>query len=639
MKSRIIERIGAPDVLLPSRIAEGLAANDRAKVRMSALQAAVRQAGNPGTRTDDLSIECRAAGIEAMEISTLIAEARPGAAGTVAASGLAKLLDALFGDIAGMIDAVAAGEPFAGQAAHDRLAAMKPRFAVAGDEIAESCITELTAVPAGGADSVHLLVMDLHKALNRLSAACAEEIVAGALAYGLQTGDRPIVEAFMHGLDLTRALKFDHPGLDTTATRSGARLIIQNDIGTTDAHVLVITVEALAVTVTYTDVHHARGKFFVGLLDSFPVQWSGLDHENAERLGDDAAFYLITGRFQAETAKRRDAFLETIGTMLVFLIDWNKARKSLQLLVDRASAVRILDWGARHRIGHRGFLECGGADLVASAVRHAASTRIGYGEQLAAVMGRDIAVQFLKTVLRIAMEGLRDGRSVRLIRDAVEAELVRHLDRTDSAMLGIVVRQAGLARDIAAGIASHIADRRFGRACNSDLASRARRIEEKADRIAVDARASARRFGASPTIARMIDAAEETIDELEQAAFLASLAPAAIDAAMLEPLATLAAAAIAGAEATAAGVDAATEAPEGRRRDLDDAFEATRRLIDIEHRADDAERTITALVLGQGDAPRALCILELARTIERATDRLAQIGHLLHEHVMADLSA
>jgi HAMP domain-containing protein len=71
---------------------------------------------------------------------------------------------------------------------------------------------------------------------------------------------------------------------------------------------------------------------------------------------------------------------------------------------------------------------------------------------------------------------------------------------------------------------------------------------------------------------------------------------------------------------------------------VDDAFEATRRLIDIEHAADDAERRITGLVLSKGDANGGVCILELARTIERATDRLARIGHLIHEHMMAELS-
>jgi hypothetical protein len=60
-----------------------------------------------------------------------------------------------------------------------------------------------------------------------------------------------VVEAFMRGLESTRKLKFGHPGLATTASRSGARLTIQNDIGETDAHVVVIAVEQDAVTVTY----------------------------------------------------------------------------------------------------------------------------------------------------------------------------------------------------------------------------------------------------------------------------------------------------------------------------------------------------------------------------------------------------
>ncbi len=62
-------------------------------------------------------------------------------------------------------------------------------------------------------------------------------------------------------------------------------------------------------------------------------------------------------------------------------------------------------------------------------------------------------------------------------------------------------------------------------------------------------------------------------------------------------------------------------------------------LIDLEHAADDAERIVTGLVLSKDGVKAALCVLELARAMERSTDRLARIGHLLHEHVMADLSA
>jgi hypothetical protein len=34
----------------------------------------------------------------------------------------------------------------------------------------------------------------------------------------------------------------------------------------------------------------------------------------------------------------------------------------------------------------------------------------------------------------------------------------------------------------------------------------------------------------------------------------------------------------------------------------------------------------------------ALAVLELARALERASDRLAAMGHVLHSHVMAGLS-
>jgi uncharacterized protein Yka (UPF0111/DUF47 family) len=645
MKARIVEQLGESEVLVPSRIAAGLAANDRAKVRLSALQAAARQASNPAGEPDDLSAECAAAGIDASDLRSIVAAARANAPGVVAAPGLARLINALFEDIDAMAEAVAAGDEVAGAAAASRLAALKAKFPAEHDEIEASRIAELSALPDGGADSVHRLVMDLHKALNRLSAVCAEEDVAGAHAHGLLPGDRPIIEAFMRGLDRTRGLKFNHPGLDTTVIRSGPRLVIQNDIGATDAHVLVVAVEAMNVTITYTDIHRARAKFFVSLFDRFAVQWSGLGRETAKGLGEDDAFYLITGRYQADTGKSRDVFVECIGASLVFLIDWNKARKSLRTLVDGQSAMRVLDWAARNQIGHRAYLECGGSDLVAAAIRHATPTRIGFGEQLAGVLGHDIAVDFLKTVLRIATEGLRDGRSSRLVRDAIETELVRHLDRTDSAMLTIVVRQLGLARDIAAEIASHIADLPAGPAPNeagpdqSALAARARRIEEKADRIATDARAAVRRLNASATIAQLVDTAEETVDELEQAAFVASFAPAAIDRAFLDPLAALADAVVRGCEAAVSGIDAAAEVSEGRSADVDDAFDAARRLIDLEHAADDAERTVTGLVLRNGDAKGAFCLLELARAIERATDRLARIGHLLHAHVMADLSA
>jgi hypothetical protein len=639
MKSKIIERLGESGILLPSLIAEGLSANDRVKVRLSVLQAAARHARDSAEAHFDLANECRAVGIDLVAMETIVNRASRLADDRITAPGLGILRTAIWRDVATMVEAVRSGDAAQGNAVSERLSALKGADTRESSDIAEAAeIARLTGLSDG--DSLHRLVMDLHKALNRLAAAHAEEVVAGAHVYGLLPEDRPAVEAFMRGVDSTRKLKFDHPGLSATATRSGDRLIIQNDIGETDAHVVVIAVEHDAVTVTYTDVHLARAKFFTGLFRNFCVQWSGLDRKRAEGLGDEGVFYLVTGRCPTDSGNSRDIFLEAVGASLVFLIDWNKARKVLRAWVSTGDAVHILDWAARHRFGHRGFLELGGAELLAAAVRHATPTRIGFGERLDHALGRDAAVDFLKTVLRVSTEGLLEGRSVRLVRDRIEAHLVRHLERVDSALLAMVIRQAGLAREIASKIARYLAGQQAGRQVDgSGLAADARRIEEKADRIAIEARNGIARLEAGPAIEQLVNRVEEAIDELEQAAFIASIMPAGVRAEVLNPLADLCSAAVSAAEAAGSGVDAAAEVPEGKRVDAEDALAAVSRLIDNEHLADAAEREVTTLVL-RGDLalPVSLSVLELARAIERATDRLASFGHLLRQHVIADLS-
>ena len=643
MKSEIIERLGQTDMLLPSLIGEGLAANERVKARLSILQAACGRARDPQCPQFTMAEECRAAGIDPMPLETLVNEATVAADERLAAPGLAELGAAIWDDMAAMVRAVKAGDAALGDGALERLASIKAGTALGFSgalEIAQ--IARLTGVSVGNGDSLHRLIMDLHKDLNRLAASHAEETIAGAHAYGLRPQDRAPVEAFMRGLEATRKLKFNHPGLATMATCAGERLMIQNDIGETDAHVVVIAVEPDAVTVTYTDGHLARTKFFTGLFRNFAVQWSGLERKSAAGLGDDGVFYLVTGRYRAVGGEARDAFLEAIGSSLVFLIDWNKARKVLREWIANADAIRVLDWSARHRLGHRGFLELGGAELVASAVHHAAPSRIGFGERLDYALGRDAAVDFLKAVLRISTEALCSGSSVRLARERIEAALVGHLQRVEATLFAVVIRQCGLAREIAVGIIDLLGERKRQAAAvdGAALTSRARRIEEKADRIAIEARSEIRRFNADRGVERLVNEIEDAIDELEQAAFVASLLPKEVASRLLDPLIELCGAAISGVEAAAAGAAAAAEVPEGHRVDSEAAHAAVGRMIEAEHRGDAAERLVTTNILsGEFDLKTALSVLDLARALERATDRLAMFGHLLREHVLADLSA
>ncbi len=89
MKSQIIERLGQADILLPSLIAEGLAANDRVKARLSVLQTASRHARDPHSPRFDLSEECRAAGLDAVAMDALINGAVAPANDQITAPGLA----------------------------------------------------------------------------------------------------------------------------------------------------------------------------------------------------------------------------------------------------------------------------------------------------------------------------------------------------------------------------------------------------------------------------------------------------------------------------------------------------------------------------------------------------------------------
>ena len=222
MKTGIVEWLGQSDLLLPQLIAEGLAANDRVKARLSVLQAAAQHAHDPhGTRID-LTEECRAAGLDPIPLQALANSATLADGAKIMATGLAALGGAIWEDMAAMLRAVQAGDPDRAGAYSARLAAITAASPLgAEDNLATAEIARLTAISEAG--GLHRLIMDLHRALNALAAAHAQELVAGAHSYGLTAEDKRALEAFMQGVELTRALKFDHPGLGTTAMRAGAR--------------------------------------------------------------------------------------------------------------------------------------------------------------------------------------------------------------------------------------------------------------------------------------------------------------------------------------------------------------------------------------------------------------------------------
>ncbi|MBB5372777.1 hypothetical protein [Acidocella aromatica] len=636
VKSEIVGVLGESEVLLPGLISAALAANDRIKLRLSLMQEATAKAREPARAARGFAPELRAAGLDSEMPETALGQARLLGPDTLFLPGAGALLGGLKTDLDAMLAPLTtAAMPEAASLA-PRVQALQPALAPqAADEIPLNRIAALTSASRENGNKFHVLVMDLHKALNQLAASTAAENLDGAMVHGLTDDDRHAVRAFMRGLHRTAPLAFGHPGLGTTAVHGAAHLTIQNDIGTTDAHVLVVHVTDADVTVTYTDIHRPRAKFFIDLFAGWNVEWSPLNQRQAKGL-EEEAFYLINGRFASTDAGKRHDFLAFLGSRLVFLIDWNKARKALQIFLGKNAAIGLLTWAAAHDYGHRAFLELGGAELVYDAVHRAASGRIRYGERLDDALGEEDCVEFLRNTLRGTAQGLAAGRSARLIRDEIQAELSRRFETAESAVFTLLVRHLGLSRCIAEGIAACLENPAPAR----DFARRAKAMEAKADKLTAQLRELAARMQGATMLRQVIDQVENTTDALEDCAYLLGLAPEGDDCAtpLLLPLAETVTGAL---SAMVRAVEAASRLPDGQRADATEALQAIDAVVSLEREADTAQREAFAELMRTpcADARALLLRLELTKALEGATDQLSHAAFALRDRVLEELSA
>jgi uncharacterized protein Yka (UPF0111/DUF47 family) len=640
-KSRIIEALGEEGLRLPALLNDALAANDRAKFLFTVLQVAQGHADHPGTPAPELRAEREAAGMATAGFEEVAAGAAKVAPGRYFMPGVDQLCARLHVEVSAMLAPLkAAGAEVNGFENRLRSLAAGP-WCGADDQIDRGQIAALTAGGEDGADTVHRLVMDMHKALNALQAAIASETIDGAHAYGLQAEDRPLVAAFQRGVKRTRALKFDHPGLGTTATRSGATLVLQNDIGTTDAHVLVVHVEGMRVTLTYTDVHMQRLMFFQGLFDAWHVDWEDT-LSRTDRTMEDGVYHLCIGTFTAERAEEREEYLAFLGSRLVFLIDWNRARKRLRLLLPKREGADLLKWAADNDHGHMAFLRAGGEQMIFDALAFVSRTPSSFGARLDDVLGRAAAVSFMRYVVRTCSQGLLGGRPEGLVRDEVRAELVSYFRSAQESVLDVAAQHASFALEIAGGIRDALLNAGAATAAEEFArnAGRARDWEHRADGLVSAARDQARHSERAQSYRDLIASADDIVDELEEAAFHLALMPhdGRGDAlyAALRPLAALC---VESVQEYLKAVETARTLHRGSpREDTQDFLEAIHRIMGLERRSDDVHRAAKALVPAQsGDFGSLFGFIECARNLEAATDALMHTGLQLRDAVLGEL--
>jgi uncharacterized protein Yka (UPF0111/DUF47 family) len=622
--------------MLPVWVKAALSANDRLKVYLTVLQSASSHASHPNRDLPDLSKEIAAAGLNTAWLHDLAAVARR-VDEDLFIPDLPRLIKCIEGDLVTMARPVLETTP-AGEEPHRRVRQRLDWLgALARDRLNDQQIDELTHGRRGEGDSLHLLVMELHKKINKLSSELASEVIAGANVWELQPQDRPRVAAFMRGLNRTSVLKFDHPGLDTAATRDGERLLIQNDIGTNDAHVLVIQVVPGSITLTYSDLHRVRLEFFQALLEPFGANWSGLESRSNADLNQGAAYSVATAQFDCADDAALEAALEGIGSRIVFLIDWNRARKRLQAFVEKEDAIAILSEAARLDIGHRAWLQVGGEQLVFAAMQAAGDGAFRIGDRLDEVIGVADARAFLVAVMRLACDALRRGQPAALVADETRMLLAQHV-RQRTSEFDLLAEHAAycqaLAQAVSDGLA-HGAERSEQTA--AELAARAKAWERKADHLVMQARDKAERQPRWRPVARLVEQLDDVADALEEAAFLISLIAdrhlKGWDDHVRKVLTRLASTVLqATQDQVKALAIARTLGGDSDAVDNDAFLRATWRVLQAERQCDALLRDARRVILGAiQDAPSLMLANDLAGTLELASDLLLAAAYALRD--------
>lgn len=640
-KSKIVSALGESKLALPGLVNAALAANDRVKYLFTLLQTAKNRADHPQAQVSALRRERLACGLDEPSLDQVVADTRQEGEDVYRIPHHDRILSMVQDNLEAMLAPLEMADR-EGQAFRKRLEELGNHGVGPGaDHLRGSAITAMTSGERGQGDSAHLLVMDMHRALNRLQAAIATETVDGAYVYEIAEGDRPLIAAFMRGVNRTLRLKFDHPGLGTTATRAGDRLVPQNDIGTTDAHVLVVHVTDSTVSVTYTDVHLQRLLFFQSLFARYKVDWEDT-RSRQDKSMEDGVYHLSVGTFHAGAQEELTRFLEFLGSRLVFLIDWNRARKRLRLFLQRADVLVLLKWAADHDYGHMAFLRAGGEQLVYDALEFVVKGGFRYGEQLHDMLGDAAAQQYLKFVLKTCCEGLLAGRPIELLQDEVRTELSSYFRSAEQALFDIAAEHAALVLEIAAGLRDTLPKAHLpgSAATFARNAERAKFWEKQADALVNRARAAANKVDSGQYLREAVEAADDIADELEDAAFHLSLLQLEPAGELLPPLLTMANLLVQGAQEYIKALETSRHVQRGgAREDMQDFLEATHRIVSIEHQTDEAQRRVEkVLVRTAPDYKTLYLVAETAGNLERSADTLTHTALRLRDHILAKVT-
>jgi hypothetical protein len=398
----------------------------------------------------------------------------------------------------------------------------------------------------------------------------------------------------------------------------------------------VFNVRGLEISVTYTDIHLRRLLFFQNLFEGTGTSWEDTISKAAVEKFEDKLYHLLVGRFRAKDREELKSFLALLGSRIVFLIDWNRARKSLRNFMLNADCVKVLRWAAKNEYGHRAFLILGGEQLIFGALELAYRAPLPYGEPLYQIIGSERTTEYFQWVLQRASKGLLAGESLLLIQDEIRAELLRYFHSAEQDLLEIcsehaslIVETAGVVRDSLLYIA-YKGDPNFVLR-NS---KRAKIWESQADEFVNKIRTISKRIENAEFFEKLIFHMDDVIDALEDVVFFATLIPSVnISRNILESLEKMAGIVLKSSREFLKTVYAYQCST--RICTLDEMqafFRSTAQVISLERICDEAFREANRIIVEEStDFKEAMLARDLARKIEEASNSLMLAAFTIRE--------
>lgn len=642
LKEKAVESLGQQSLLLPAWITVALNANDRLKLLITLLQSANQHALMPEAKVLNWGKDFRSAGFVELdwvkdfatsaylEDEFLIVSSQE-----IFFDNLQENLSLMARPVIELRDATNENLCARCEVWHSHL----KKFSTA-EGISNATITALTHGDRKQNDSFHLLVMDLHKCINAIASTISTENIAGAHAWHVLPEDHARIEAFMHGLQRTAPLKFSHPGLDTAATRDDKRLLIQNDIGTNDAHVLVIEVRDKKIELTYSELHKGRFDFFRTMLENIGFEWQVFEPVITAELNAGKPYYVGKATFLAKKETDLLQALYMVGSRIVFVIDWNRARKRLQHFVCKKVAIKLLTQSAESEYGHMAWLLAGGEKLVYQTMQSVASDAFRIGDRLDEVCGEHAAELFLEDLMRMCSAMLLDQQPTSLIADEARMLLV-HVLRKRSFEFDLLADHAAYCHALSQ-LLSQCLETSTEQTVNSFkvFADQAKEWEHAADRLLTEARQRAERQPRWQPVVHLLSQSDDVADTLEESIFIISMLTRtpmhSITPEVGAVLARLVQATQAAIQDYIKAIQIARDiTSDGTSQDTDAFLKVLWQMLRAERHCDELYREARLLIVTHlHDQPVAFGLTsDLAAAIESASDALLSVGHQLRKMV------